>query len=60
MATNTIAFTASVAEIVIGGHSYGPVGQLADLLTRDPVAATVWDEFNTNGTTSGSVVISAS
>ncbi len=62
MSTTTISFTADAAGIGLGGSKfYGPPAELSknDVKTQDPVAYTVAQEFLDNGTTSGTVTITA-
>ena len=60
--TVKIDFTANAAEVVLdGGRTVGiPSGQpLADMRRRDPVAWVAIQEFQQNGTTSGTVTVAA-
>ena len=62
MSTITISFTADAAGIALGGSKfYGPPAELSkgDFKTQHPAAYTVAQEFLDNGTTSGTVTITA-
>ena len=62
MTSTTVSFTAKTGEIVLNGSRF--FGNPAELLTadfkaREPVAWAAAQEFNTNGTTSGTVTVTA-
>ena len=61
--TVTINFTANPGEIGLDGSKfYGPPAELAgnsDFMRREPAAFAVAQEFMTNGTTSGTVTVTA-
>ena len=62
MTTVTVNFTANAGEIVLDAvRTIGiPTGQpLADMRRRDPVAWAAIQEFQHNGTTSGTVTVTA-
>ena len=61
MSTFSIAFTADAASITIGNRVYGPPVELAnnDVKTHHPMVFAVAQEFLDNGTTSGTVTITA-
>ena len=61
MRTFSISFTADAASITIGNQVYGPPAELVrnDVQTHQPLAYAVAQEFQANGTTSGTVVVTA-
>ena len=61
MSTFSISFTADAASITIGNQIYGPPAELSnnDVKTHHPLAFAVAQEFQANGTTSGTVVVTA-
>lgn len=62
MSTFSVNFTADVAKIVIGNQHYGPPSELASptIQTHHPLVFAVAQEFLDNGTTSGTIVVTAS
>ncbi len=62
MTTITITFTASAGGVVLdGSRSFGPPAGVAndDFKRRDPVGWAAAQEFQANGTTSGTVSVTA-
>ena len=61
MSTFNISFTADAGNIVIGNKTYGPPAELSnnDVKTNSPLAFAVAQEFVANGTTSGTVTVTA-
>ena len=62
MTTVTVTFTAKTGEVVLGGSRF--FGNPADLVKgdfarREPIAAAAAQEFLSNGTTAGTVTITA-
>ena len=59
--TVTINFTASDGGVVLdGARHFGPPADLrGDFKRREPVAAAAAQEYLTNGTTSGTVTVTA-
>ena len=59
----SIPFTASDGEVVLdGGRVFGPPAELVrqgDFRRREPVAWAAAEEFHQNGTTSGTVTVTA-
>ena len=61
MSTFSISFTADAGSITIGNAVYGPPAELSntDVKTHFPLVFAVAQEFVANGTTSGTVTITA-
>ena len=60
--STTVTFTADTGKLVLGGNrTFSPPAELvtADFQGREPVAWAAAQEFQVNGTTSGTVTITA-
>ena len=59
--STTVSFTADAGKLVLGSRTFGPPAEVAtgDFQNREPVAWAAMREFVDNGTTSGTVTITA-